>query len=249
MSATPPKDAKVKASRPISQHIQRNMVAGVLTLIPIVVTWVVVSFLLSFIQGQFEPLSDALAETVGAHVPTLANLLRTPAVQTLFAILVILFVIYFIGWAASRVIGARIIGLFDSLVTRIPLVKELYGALKALVNVLQRKPDSTQRVVMIEFPSPDMKTVGLVTRTMRDEATGRELAAVFVPTTPNPTGGYLEIVPVDKLVATDWTLDEAMSFVISGGAVARDKIAYSKSTIPGMSPPAKKAPPAGDTDS
>ncbi len=70
-----------------------------------------------------------------------------------------------------------------------------------------------------------MKTVGLVTRVMNDTS-GRPLAAVYVPTTPNPTSGYLEIVPVKDLVSLDWSIEEAMSFIISGGAVAPDTIVY-----------------------
>jgi uncharacterized membrane protein len=61
---------------------------------------------------------------------------------------------------------------------------------------------------------------------MREESTGRELAAVYVPTTPNPTSGYLEIVPVEKMTPTDWTVDQAMSFIISGGAVSPDSIPF-----------------------
>ena len=78
----------------------------------------------------------------------------------------------------------------------------------------------THRVVLIEFPNSEMKTVGLVTRTMRDADTGREYAAVYVPTTPNPTSGYLEIVPLERVTPTDWTMDQAMAFIISGGAIA-----------------------------
>ena len=63
---------------------------------------------------------------------------------------------------------------------------------------------------------------------MREQGTGRELAAVYVPTTPNPTSGYLEVVPVDRLTPTDWTVDEAMSFIISGGAVSPETIPFER---------------------
>jgi uncharacterized membrane protein len=94
--------------------------------------------------------------------------------------------------------------------------------------MLQTKPDGTQRVVLINFPHENMKSVGFVTRTLKDEHTGEELAAVYVPTTPNPTSGYLEIVPVSQLIPTDWTPDQAMSFIISGGAVSPDTIPFSR---------------------
>jgi uncharacterized membrane protein len=90
------------------------------------------------------------------------------------------------------------------------------------------KPEGAQRVVLIDFPHQGMKAVGLVTRTLRDEATGREYAAVYVPTTPNPTSGYLEVVPVDRLTPTDWSLDQAMAFIISGGAIAPDRIHFER---------------------
>ena len=89
--------------------------------------------------------------------------------------------------------------------------------------MMQNKPGNTQRVVLIGFPSPTLKSIGFVTRTFTDSL-GRELAAVYVPTTPNPTGGYLEIVPVEDLIATEWSVDQAMAFILSGGAAGPDKI-------------------------
>jgi uncharacterized membrane protein len=77
-----------------------------------------------------------------------------------------------------------------------------------------------------------MKCVGFVTRIVREQGTGRELAAVYVPTTPNPTSGYLEIVPVESLTPTDWTVDEAMTFIISGGAVSPDTMPFSRPERP-----------------
>jgi uncharacterized membrane protein len=79
-------------------------------------------------------------------------------------------------------------------------------------------------VVLVDFPRRGMKVVGFVTRVMIEEGSGREMAAVYIPTTPNPTGGYLEVVPLDELTPTDWTMDQAMAFIISGGAVAPDTL-------------------------
>ena len=111
---------------------------------------------------------------------------------------------------------------------QVPIIKIIYGATKKLLVTFQTSPDDVQRVVLIDFPSPEMKTVGLVTRTFEDSDTGRKLAAVYVPTTPNPTSGYLEIVPVEKITATDWTVDEAMTFIVSGGAVTPEHMNFDK---------------------
>ena len=114
---------------------------------------------------------------------------------------------------------------------RIPLANVIYSSARKLLDILQTKPDGTQRVVLIDFPHDQMKSIGLVTRVMREAGTGRELAAVYVPTTPNPTSGYLEVVPVELLTPTDWTVDQAMSFIISGGASAPDTIPFSAPAV------------------
>ena len=128
------------------------------------------------------------------------------------------------GWLAHRVIGRRVLDAFDRLLTRIPVVQTIYGGTKKLMAVLQNKPTGLQRVVLVDFPRRGMKVVGFVTRILIEEGTGREMAAVYIPTTPNPTGGYLELVPVNELTPTDWTMDQAMAFIISGGAVAPDTL-------------------------
>ena len=125
-------------------------------------------------------------------------------------------------------VGQRLLRWFEALIARVPLANVIYTSARKLLDMLETKPGSTQRVVLIDFPHRDMKSVGLVTRVIREEGSGRELAAVYVPTTPNPTSGYLEIVPVELLTPTDWTVDQAMSFIISDGAVAPDAMPFTR---------------------
>ena len=114
------------------------------------------------------------------------------------------------------------------MILRIPLASTIYTSARQLLDILQTKPGNTQRVVLVDFPHKEMKSVGLVTRILKEEGTGRELAAVYVPTTPNPTSGYLEIVPIELLTPTDWTVDQAMSFIISGGAVSPESVPFTR---------------------
>jgi len=206
---------------------RQYVLAGVLTIIPLWVTWLVFGFIFSLLKRLGGPFASALARAVGNAVPYAAPWLQLPSLQAFVAVVSTLAVLYMVGWIATRVVGHRIIAAIDALIARIPLAQTIYGATKKLLSALQSKPEGVERVVLLEYPIQGMKVVGLVTRTFRDAATGRELAAVFVPTTPNPTSGYLEIVPVDMLTSTDWTIDDAMSFVMSGGAVAPGTIAYS----------------------
>jgi uncharacterized membrane protein len=110
----------------------------------------------------------------------------------------------------------------------LPLVQNIYGATKRFLDTLRRPPMAGQRVVLIAFPSPEMKAVGFVTKVMTDPDTGRQLAAVYVPTAPNPTSGYIEVLPVEDLVPTDWSVEEAMAFVMTGGTNAPDRLRFAK---------------------
>jgi uncharacterized membrane protein len=157
------------------------------------------------------------------------------------AVLLVLSFLYVLGWIATKVVGRELIKLFDSIMSRIPMVQMIYGSVKKVMTTLQSKPDSIQRVVLIDFPSPELKSVGFVTRTFTDEKTGGELAAVYVPTTPNPTSGYLEIVPIEQLTPLAWTVDEAMTFIISVGAVMPKSLTYEN--VPLVAP---LVPPPGD---
>jgi uncharacterized membrane protein len=201
-------------------RLKRYLFTGLLTVIPLWVTWVVFKFVLGMLADIGAPLVTALLATFSPTSPALNSAL----ILSVLALLLTLVVLYGIGWLANRMIGQRLIDGFDALLARIPLVQTIYGGTKKLMAVLQQKPSGVQRVVLIDFPRRGMKVVGFVTRVMLEEGTGREMAAVYIPTTPNPTGGYLEVVPVDELTPTDWTMDQAMAFIISGGAVAPDTL-------------------------
>ncbi|MCC8364546.1 DUF502 domain-containing protein [Lysobacter sp. A6] len=212
--------------KPARPSLQRLFITGVLTLLPIWLTWVVVKFVFVLLSGISRPLiGPALVSLVESRPQALGWLLE-PWVQTTFALVATLAVILMSGVMARVVVGQTLLRWFEGVIKRIPLANTIYGSARQLLDILQTKPDGTQRVVLIDFPHTEMKSVGFVTRVMREVGTGRELAAVYVPTTPNPTSGYLEIVPVEKMTPTDWTVDQAMSFIISGGAVSPESIPF-----------------------
>ena len=212
-------------------RVKRYLITGLLTVIPLWVTWVVFKFVLSLLAGIGSPLVTTLLGSFSSRSPKAEAALNSDASLFVLALLLTLLVLYVIGWLANRVIGQRLIDGFDALLARIPLVQTIYGGTKKLMAVLQQKPSGVQRVVLIDFPRKGMKVVGFVTRLMTEEGTGREMAAVYIPTTPNPTGGYLEVVAVDELTPTDWTMDQAMAFIISGGAVAPDTLPAPPSSL------------------
>ncbi len=205
-------------------RVKRYLLTGLLTFIPLWVTWLVFKFVLNLLAGIGAPLVIALLNALALVAPHTAESLKTEWLTFIVALVVTLAALYLLGFVANRVIGQRFITAFDGLLARIPVVQTIYGGTKKLMAVLQNKPSGVQRVVLVEFPRRGMRVVGFVTRVMIEDGTGREMAAVFIPTTPNPTGGYLEVVPLDELTPTDWTMDQAMAFIISGGAVAPDTL-------------------------
>lgn len=206
-------------------HVQRYLLTGLLTIMPIWLTWVVFKFIFSLLSEASAPWVSALFDTLGDAYPGMVDVFRQPWAISLLAFVITLVALYTLGFTANRVLGARLVEAFDRLMERIPMVRTIYGGTKKLMAMMQNKPGGTQRVVLINFPSPELKSIGFVTRVFRD-AKNREYAAVYVPTTPNPTGGYLEIVAVEKLTATDWSVDQAMAFILSGGAVAPDSLPF-----------------------
>jgi uncharacterized membrane protein len=211
-----------------SFNIQRYLLAGILTIAPLVAVWLVFNFLLGVLSTAGRPLATIIADAMEERWPGLTPWLADPMVQWLIAVFVALFVLYAIGAITSRVIGARLLALFERIVARIPLVDTIYAATKKLVDVLRQKPDSSQRVVLIDFPRDGLKTLGFVMRTFPDAQTGEELAAIYVPTALNPTSGFLEIVPVANLVPCDVPTDQAMTMIISGGAVTPEKLSLAR---------------------
>ncbi len=216
--------------------LQRLFLTGLLTLLPLWLTWVVVKFVFVLLSDISRPLTEPVLQNLAHGDPLVWGWLVDPWVQTGLALAATLLVILLSGVMAHRVFGQRLLRWFEALIGRIPFANTIYGSARQLLNILQTKPDGTQRVVLIDFPHDQMKSIGFVTRVLKEQGTGRELAAVYVPTTPNPTSGYLEIVPIEKITPTDWTVDQAMSFIISGGAVSPDSIPFS--------PPPAPAPPS-----
>jgi uncharacterized membrane protein len=204
-------------------HLQRYLITGLLTFIPLWLTWVVFAFIFSFLSHVGAPVVAGVFAALSAAFPGASTWLSQLWLQSIIAFVATIVALYLVGWAADRVFGQRLLAALDSMIERIPLVHSIYGGAKKLMTLMQTKPTGTQRVVLIGFPTPEMKTFGFVTRVFRN-GDGREVAAVYVPTTPNPTGGYLEIVPVENLIATDWSVDQAMAFIISGGAIGPESL-------------------------
>lgn len=205
-------------------NFQKNLIAGLLTIIPLVVVWLVFDFFLQTLSDWGRPFAGVLAEAIEQQHPAMTPVLENGQVQWVIALLCTLLALYIIGAVTSRVIGQRLWGFIESIISRIPLVHTVYSAARKLVDVLRTKPENAQRVVLIDFPREGAKTIGFVMRTFTDANSGVEMAAVYVPTAVNPTTGYLQLLPVAQLTPSDMPSDQAMAMIISAGAVMPERL-------------------------
>ncbi len=212
--------------------LRTRIVAGLLTVIPIWVTWVVVKFVFDTMKSATEPLaqwganlviqakSDVLPETVRGYLEW-----GVPAL----AILMTLFILYVLGLLGASVFGRRLIMLAERIVEKLPLVKTIYRSTKQIVMTLGGSQSmSFKQVVLVEFPRPGMKCIAFLTSVMKDADTGREMATLFISTTPNPTTGYMQIVPLEEVSATNWTVEDAVKVLMSGGILSPPTVRFDR---------------------
>jgi uncharacterized membrane protein len=224
--------------RPVLAHtlrsLQRNILAGIITIGPLFVTYLIFSFLLGALAKAGLPVIQLFA----AIFPE--NWLNQPWLQSVLAIVLTLAMLYVVGRVTSLVIGRQAFDLFEAVMERLPIVAKIYTSVRQLVDSMMAKKESSQRVVLVDFPIAGQKSIGFLTRTMTDEATGELLAAVLLPNAINPTSAFLQILPIYRVTETDLSMEQAMSMIMTGGAVGPESIRFSRPVLAAE----KATPPA-----
>lgn len=179
-------------------HPQRTFAAGVLLVLPLLVTIWLLGFLFRLLEGLgVSALIEALA---GRKIPGLGT-----AITLAF--------IFLLGLAAGSMVGSRILRGAENVLLRVPLVRSIYGPARQLLSVLGRDESDAQEVVLVEYPRRGLFMVGFVTHRDADSV------SVFLPTAPNPTSGFLVVCKPEETFPTRMTFPEAMSLIVSGGVV------------------------------
>lgn len=202
--------------------VQRNVLAGIITIGPLFVTYLIFSFLLGALAKAGLPVIHLFA----AIFPF--DWFDSPWLQSFLAIVLTLVVLYVVGRVTSLVVGREAFGLFEAVLERLPFVAKVYTSVRQLIDSMMAKKGANQRVVLVDFPIAGQKSIGFLTRTLRDAASGRALAAVLIPNAINPTSAFLQILPMERVIETDLSMEQAMSMVMTGGAVGPETIQYSK---------------------
>jgi len=220
------------------RSLQRNILAGVITIGPLFVTYLIFSFLLGTLAQAGLPVVQLFA----AVFPR--NWLNQPWLQSAMAIVLTLVMLYVVGRVTSLVVGRQAFSLFEAMLEKLPFVAKVYTSVRQLVDSMMAKKESSQRVVLIDFPIAGQKSIGFLTRTLTDSVSGKLLAAVLVPNAINPTSAFLQVLPIELVTDTDLGMEQAMSMLLTGGAVGPEKIRFSRpdpSAMKTVTPPAPAA--------
>lgn len=190
--------------------IRKYLIAGLLVWLPLGVTVLVLKLLVDVMDRTLLllPMAWRPDNLLGFHVPGLGLLLS-------------LAVVGITGVVVANLLGRRLIGFWESLLTHIPLVRSIYLGVKQVVEtVFTSNGKAFRKVVLIEYPRRELWCLAFMTGTGLGEVqarTGRDVVAVFVPTTPNPTSGFVLLVPVEDVCELDMSVDEGLKLIISMG--------------------------------
>jgi len=207
------------------RSLQHYILAGIITIGPLAITILIFKFLLDELAKAGMPVIELLA----AIFPE--NWLRHPVVQPILAIVLTLVMLYVLGRVTHLVIGRQAFELFEALLERLPFIAKIYTSVRQLIDSMMAKKESIQRVVLVDFPIAGQKSIGFLTRTLTDETTGELLATVLLPNAINPTSAFLQILPITKVTDTDMTMEQAMSMIMTGGAVGPESIRFTQPAI------------------
>ena len=198
--------------------IRRTLITGLLILLPLFITYVLIAFLFNIFTGVGAPLLTGLLRLFGAGE------LAYPLVLVINLVLS-LAVIFLLGLVGTNILGRRLLTAFEGLLLRLPLVKTIYSSAKQVIETFQGPGRSFQRVVLLQYPRQGLWSIGLVATERADNLNlvpENKVLTVFVPTTPNPTSGYLVIISPNDVIDLDFSIEDAFKFIVSGGIVGKD---------------------------
>jgi len=192
----------------LRRKLRSDFLTGILIVVPLGATVLILLWIFNAIDDVLQPI---IRSVVGRTIPGVG-----------FGTTVVL--IFLIGLIASNVGGRKLIHYGESLLARVPLVRQLYTGIKQiLVSFATPSESGFLQVVLVEFPKKGMRAIGFVTNESYDKS-GEKLFTVFIPTSPNPTSGYLEIVRETDIVHTNISIDDALKMVLSAGKVSLKEI-------------------------
>lgn len=196
----------------LGKSLRRYLVAGLLLWLPVGVTFLVVRFLVGLMDQTLFllPIDYRPDVILGVHIPGLGIVLA-------FCVLLVT------GVLAANLLGRRLLAIWEGVLDRIPFVRTIYGGAKNFAEtVLSGQGKAFNKVLLVEYPKEGIWSLAFKTSEYLGEVqakTGKDVVCVFVPTTPNPTSGFIIMVPRDEVIELDMEVDQALKMIISLGVV------------------------------
>jgi uncharacterized membrane protein len=192
----------------IGRKIRDHLMAGILVVVPLGATILIIKWLFEWVDDILQPI--------------IRTFLGRPIYGLGFAITFL--VIYIAGVIVTYVGGHRLIAFAESLLERVPVVKQMYSGIKQILqSFTSPRETGFMEVVLVEFPRKGIRTLGFITNEEFDRS-GQKLLNVFIPTAPNPTSGFLEIMREEDVLRTDIPVDDALKMIVSAGRVSLKKV-------------------------
>ena len=192
--------------RSFFSRLRNYFIAGIVVLIPIGIT-VYLTFFIVSISSKILPKEINPNHYLPYNIPGLE-------------IVISLFLITLIGWLSLSFLGKKLLDMFNNILKKIPILRTIYSAIGQMTQTFTKNESNKKNVVLIEYPRKGSWAVGFATKDNTGEIkkkTNKNLVNVFVPTTPNPTSGFLIMFPKDELIYLDMTFEEASKFIVSAG--------------------------------
>jgi len=198
--------AKPKKKRSILIKFRNYFFAGVVVLIPLGITLYFTLFLIN-ISSKILPKELNPNHYLPYDIPGVE-------------IIISIFLITFIGWLSLSFIGKKLLEIFNNILKRIPFLRTVYSAIVQMIETFTKREEGQKNVVLVEYPRKGSWAVGFATKDNTGEMTDKtkkNLVNVFIPTTPNPTSGFLLMFPKEEIIYLDMTFEQASKFIVSAG--------------------------------
>tara|TARA_B000000460_G_scaffold243175_1_gene211792 strand:+ start:162 stop:776 length:615 start_codon:yes stop_codon:yes gene_type:complete len=187
-------------------RVRNYFIAGIVVLIPLGIT-AYLTILIITISSKVLPKEINPNHYLPYNIPGLE-------------IIISLFIITFIGWLSLSFLGRKFLNIFNNILKKIPILRTIYSAIGQMTQTFTNTDSKRKNVVLVEYPRKGSWAVGFATKDNVGEITtktNKKLVNVFVPTTPNPTSGFLLMFPKDEVIYLDMTFEEASKFIVSAG--------------------------------
>ena len=198
---------KSQKRRRVIARLRNNFIAGVVVLIPIGITVYLTLFIIK-ISSKILPKEL----NPNHYLPY-----DIPGVEIIISIILITF----IGWLSLSIIGKKLLEIFNNILKRIPILRTIYSAFEQMLDMFTKSDKKSKNVVLVEYPRKGSWAVGFATKENKSEISHKSkqnLVNVFVPTTPNPTSGFLLMFPKEEVIYLDMSFEEASRFIVSAGS-------------------------------